>query len=772
MSTFNVDIISIDAFAASPMRHGRLPDVATGKGFKVTFEEGETPETEILDLERARLRKAIKEKGLLDDSPRWKTFVLDELPDPNLDEDLPRDSLLRKKARLVLSSPLFSDQEEVYQTAETIAHNILDPENTKDRTETEYQKAVDNIITTLYHTIDRTLRKMDEHELLKGGKRGNKFSSKNVRDAVKEVKKEINDSKYAEENADIKLGQKLGILPKNIDKESREKIKENLGRAQRKAILLYNEIWRNLEEWRETLKNRDPLLRGEALNGIVRDEIKPSTLFQLLDKIINQSKEEIELTSTKGDTRKERLRTYNEAQTIAYLTYIFYEVITHPLYEKSKAQANKIHGALLDSLFPHSQHADRITHQAKKAQERAQELQTQWEETKQEEEDLEEELTDLEKELEEMEASLAETSAQVRAAIIAHLLSDNEAKTEMDLEIGSEELGIKCEALGINNSTIKKLLTQIEDEKRKMEGKIKKIGTIKERLEEKTQELDNLETKRAEAEKLAEALSETADELRMKKINIFTNENGNIVHHQTEGCDFKPEHLRRLTLKNHKKMGEQFVLLDGDTIRPKSALSIVKKLFLRPELDMETIPDAIAGQMILWDITTHDIDTGKTNEDGTEITPEDYREYFIDIGKRIGEETLDLEFQNLNVDYRNLEPGKFTVNIDKLYGNSENERSRGFRACKVYGKTKEGVLIEFQIIPRDIWEQTQSKSSPSSHELYDLRRTIELAEIFYQASTQQRIREVAKILEKNLEEMEIEYEQTYKQDMEADQAAA
>ena len=108
-----------------------------------------------------------------------------------------------------------------------------------------------------------------------------------------------------------------------------------------------------------------------------------------------------------------------------------------------------------------------------------------------------------------------------------------------------------------------------------------------------------------------------------------------------------------------------------------------------------------------------------------------------------------------------LKPGQFCIE-DKLEKNVDNKKSKGFPAIKVYGLTKEGLPVEFQIVLRDGYNTSKSPDSPNSTHFYDLQKDIDLAKIVKPYSIFPQEQEVAQKVLIELEKRREQWEQSHK----------
>jgi hypothetical protein len=247
---------------------------------------------------------------------------------------------------------------------------------------------------------------------------------------------------------------------------------------------------------------------------------------------------------------------------------------------------------------------------------------------------------------------------------------------------------------------------------------------------------------------------------------IYRDPRGNIVRGETDdivprdAASYEEQAFRQLRLPGWiAKMGDQRVLL-RESFRPKQMESIIKKLLINPDKTIEELPDMIAGKIVMWDVEyARDLQEDSPRRD-------EHREYLKAIAHKVGT-SMGLKPASCHRDA--LEPGYFTIDEKKLLkGSTDNDKSLNFHALKLYGLTTEGARVEYQIIPRDIWEQVNSEHSPNHHDLYDLMRLIKVGRILFRSS-HPHLHKVMDKLEERLKRIKMDYSVEYRQNLEANQ---
>lgn len=214
---------------------------------------------------------------------------------------------------------------------------------------------------------------------------------------------------------------------------------------------------------------------------------------------------------------------------------------------------------------------------------------------------------------------------------------------------------------------------------------------------------------------------------------LYADKKENIVPYKTD-C-YSTYELRKLNIEGFDDLGEQFAYYIGWDI--KKADSILAKLMERPNSRIEDLPDLLRGSVVAWGIGEDEID----HSDPEKRTR--YRDYLSAIGQKVGT-SLGLTLNRDVTDYRKLKPGEFMVDTTKLDSNPANSKSYSYRVVKLYGKTQEGVPIEFQVLPRTTYEDKLSQQSPTNDKYYQWEKAVKLAPLCYAQSINPRIHEVTK----------------------------
>lgn len=239
-----------------------------------------------------------------------------------------------------------------------------------------------------------------------------------------------------------------------------------------------------------------------------------------------------------------------------------------------------------------------------------------------------------------------------------------------------------------------------------------------------------------------------------EEARLWKNTRGNIVPTETE--DYIKHNLRKVKIA---KFPACRVYLESDGLtRAKSAESVVRRLFVKPDSTIDTIPDIIAGSLVTWDITTHDFDNSEKRDSALS--------HYRAMGDEIMGKALALTY--VEKDKKALENGEYCFEEKKLNAPKPGEnghRSPHYRVFKIYGKTTDGTPIEFQLIPRNTYERAISEHSDANHDLYHLRRSIKLARTVFARSVYPRFHEVADRLEEVIDALAVSYQKDYAKDI-------
>lgn len=224
------------------------------------------------------------------------------------------------------------------------------------------------------------------------------------------------------------------------------------------------------------------------------------------------------------------------------------------------------------------------------------------------------------------------------------------------------------------------------------------------------------------------------------EVQLPLDNRGNVIFN----WDMQPTNTKEIKLRTLEvpDMPEQFKRLRiyFDRTNRKQAKAIVKKLMTNADYEMDRdIFDYLRGRVFLWDITFEEFMKSPQKKE--------IRKGIEAVAKSVGE-TLELEFVNKRRE--NLDPGEFCID-DKLEANARNHKSKRFPAMKVYGRTRQGYHVEFQIILRNGYNSIHSPDSPNNPQFYELLKDIEMAKIIFPSSVFPEIHEMA---QKILEELE------------------
>ena len=249
---------------------------------------------------------------------------------------------------------------------------------------------------------------------------------------------------------------------------------------------------------------------------------------------------------------------------------------------------------------------------------------------------------------------------------------------------------------------------------------------------------------------LAENLFQENNE--KEKAEVKLDARGNILEDSTEDhITTKNEELRIL---NVPEMPEKFqrlrVQFDGS--RRKTSEALVIKTLLNPHYELgKNVFDFLGGRIFAWDITLEDyLNSPQKRQIKSGLNA---------IAMRAGE-AIGLIYKKTTRE--KLRPGEFCID-DKLETNSTNTNSNGFPAIKVYGLTKEGLPVEFQIVLRDGYNTSKSPDSPNSTHFYDLLKDIGLTKIVKPYSIFPQEQKVAKEVLQELENRRKKWETSHQE---------
>lgn len=301
------------------------------------------------------VRNQIRELGLPEDisnNPFFNRIVLDELNDDEIE----------KLKNILPFMPNQIHREGIDKIIKSIADKVIsdllnqiDRENTKLATVCELEidqakQAIRNIIAT---NLGRNLEKCDKSKVIRTdilkpipkeekNKRRN-ISTKKIRDIVNNLRRSFKrgDPKSIEK-ANIQLLIDMGIY-KSFDNAmaDRSKIMRNLEIAMGKAWRFYQKIGDTLAE-----SQSDAGIKGEQIRIDPSFIIKAKTPFELLDFCIQDE-------GNKDPHSFKAYFKYHEAQTIAWLAYLFFMISNNPSYNLAVVLENKFRSSIGMTLFGH-----------------------------------------------------------------------------------------------------------------------------------------------------------------------------------------------------------------------------------------------------------------------------------------------------------------------------------------------------------------------------------------------------------------------------------
>lgn len=222
--------------------------------------------------------------------------------------------------------------------------------------------------------------------------------------------------------------------------------------------------------------------------------------------------------------------------------------------------------------------------------------------------------------------------------------------------------------------------------------------------------------------------------------NVYMDHKRNII----QGPDmmgeeiYTPYQTRKLTVRRDDDQ-EVEMRVWFDDVRTKTEEAIIRRLITSPDFNFENIPDIIGGRLVLMDLKRNDLLHLPEDEEETKAEKNNRIGDLEKIARKIGNS---IGLSHEYVDRESLEPGQFCIS-NKLKDNPKNEKSEEYFSYKIYGKTKDGVRFEFQIIPRDVFENMNSAESPNNHEFYDMEKDFRVATAVFRQSSSPRIHEVA-----------------------------
>lgn len=234
-------------------------------------------------------------------------------------------------------------------------------------------------------------------------------------------------------------------------------------------------------------------------------------------------------------------------------------------------------------------------------------------------------------------------------------------------------------------------------------------------------------------------------------VKVEIDERGNIIETPTgaEDAYYREEHLRILNVPEMPESLQQLrIFFDENRRKDSEALTI--KMLLYPSFELgKDVLDFLGGRLFLWDLTLEEF----LNSPEKEKIREGISALAIRAGKSMG-----LNF--VHKDRTQLKPGEFCIK-DKLEENLGNSKSDDFPAMKVYGRTKDGIPVEFQIVLRDGYNSIKSPDSPNSIQNYDLKKDLDLLKIIKPASIFPREHIVAKEIRAALEKRKTKWNKTH-----------
>ncbi|MBU0981339.1 hypothetical protein KKC94_01460 [Patescibacteria group bacterium] len=219
---------------------------------------------------------------------------------------------------------------------------------------------------------------------------------------------------------------------------------------------------------------------------------------------------------------------------------------------------------------------------------------------------------------------------------------------------------------------------------------------------------------------------------------LYEDLKGNIVGPNPIDEDVSASYLLRTAkpIRSFPKFGSQRVYFEDFDRKEES--SIVKKLLLNPSYDIEELPDVIRGRVVVWDITKADLENPETVEYLMAFT----RQFGVSLGLNYAQYEKARK-KGEELDRSDLKDGEMTI-INKLNHNKGNKKSNGLKVIKLYGKTKEGIRVEVQVIIREEFQALKSRQSPINDWYYKMNKDTELAEIIYRGHKSDRVRAIAR----------------------------
>ncbi len=189
-----------------------------------------------------------------------------------------------------------------------------------------------------------------------------------------------------------------------------------------------------------------------------------------------------------------------------------------------------------------------------------------------------------------------------------------------------------------------------------------------------------------------------------------------------------------------------------DDIDKKMEKPIIKRLINSPDFNFEDVPDIIRGRLVLWDYNRNDLVIHESDTDEVKSEKEKKLADLDLIVRKIG---TSMGLKHSYVERVHLGKGHFCIK-NKLDENKKNGKSHEAFAFKLYGVNEQGVHIEFQILPKDVFESTNSWRSPNNHQFYDMEKDLDVAKAVLRLSSSPRAHEVAELAKKRLKEKKSE----------------
>lgn len=251
--------------------------------------------------------------------------------------DVPKDeegSPLQRHQNILPLLPLHPDLSHIQSKLrvfadEIIQHVPIEKEDIPD-IEEPLEMATTAIQNLLLLIIGENIRKVDQHPLIRvNASDPEKHCSMNeLRQIVRDVRKDIDDDQIGANKATLELLIRLGAIEREEiqNPESKERLLEKIREAKKAALDYYAEIGERLGSVQMT----EFQIPGKEIHVDLSAETRTLSLFGMLDYTVH------------GEDGLS-LADYSEIQSIAYLTYLFFMVQNNPLYKKAK----RFHNAVL-----------------------------------------------------------------------------------------------------------------------------------------------------------------------------------------------------------------------------------------------------------------------------------------------------------------------------------------------------------------------------------------------------------------------------------------